>query len=116
MYTLLIFEFGILYLYQNHIALPLVPTPKERSCQRIVAAYVVMIIFAFCGGFMTGNVGSGSDIALYAYGMFVWNKVFPEQTLSDNSLTACTVVVMAALSIFRAALRALEGGFTSRTV
>jgi len=116
MYTLLIFEFGILYLYQNHIALPLVPTPKERSCQRIVAAYVVMIIFAFCGGFMTGNVGSGSDIALYAYGMFVWNKVFPEQTLSDNSLTACTVVVMAALSIFMAALRALEGGFTSRTV
>ena len=59
-----------------------------------------MWLAAFAGGFLTANVGSGSDIMLYAYGLLGWNMLVPEKhRLSDTSLTASSVVVMGLLSL-----------------
>ena len=60
---------------------------------------------------MSANVGSGSDVALYVFGVLVWNPLRPRAALSETSLTASSVVVMGALSLVCSVARVLNGGF-----
>ena len=120
-YTVTVFEFGLLYWYQNthSRAAPVVEGAPEPSKIVLVLLFLLMALFGIAGGFVTANVGSGSDIALYAFGVFVWNKVVPGKALGDNQLTASSVVVMGAMSALTSLARALAPtgeGFTERTV
>ena len=47
---------------------------------------------------MSANVGSGSDMALYVFGTFVWNPLRPRHAINETVLTASSVVVMGLLS------------------
>ena len=70
-----------------------------------------MATAAVAGGFLSANVGSGSDIALYVFGVLAWNPLRPLDAISETSLTASSVVVMGALSGVCSVARALNGGF-----
>ena len=60
------------------------PEAKEISRTRLVLAYSSMVLAAFVGGFITANVGSGSDIVLYAYGLLGWNLLVEERRASSG--------------------------------
>ena len=100
------FAFVLFYLECSTPALPSELVPHGEGHERI--AYVLMAAFAFMGGFFTANVGSGSDICLYAFGLIGWNSLVPARPLSDNQLTACSVVTMGALSLVAANLPLVE--------
>jgi hypothetical protein len=80
--------------------------------------YVGMALGGVLGGFVTANVGSGSDIMLYAFGIFVWNKFVPmNRRRDDASLTASSVVVMGCMSLLTSCCRALSSvPITHRTI
>ena len=112
LYTSLVLEFSFVYFYTNVLA------PRKSNAKCSVAApmpssrvvwgvHVLMILFAFAGGIVTANVGSGSDIMLYAFGIYVWNSAFTETSMAmpENMLTASSVVVMGLLSIVTAVTR-----------
>jgi uncharacterized membrane protein YfcA len=119
-YTVGVFEFGILYFYKNKYASSdddAHQSPSSQLGHVPKSVYAGMVVAALLGGFLTAKVGSGSDIMLYAYGVFVWNKMVPSRFLSDNHLTASSVVVMGAMSGLTAVTRALSPeGFTSRVI
>ena len=48
-------------------------TSVASSRRKEALAYVLMVLAAFIGGFVASNAGSGSDIALYIFGMLGWN-------------------------------------------
>ena len=76
--------------------------------------HAAMIVFALCGGFLTANVGSGSDMALYIFGVFVWNPARPLEAQTETALTASSVVVMGILSAVASVARAVNGGFARK--
>lgn len=78
----------------------IVPASLDMSDTKQIGVYATMAAFAFGGGFLSGNVGSGSDILLFAYGHFVWNVFMPHKKLNDSQLTASSVVVMGLMSAF----------------
>lgn len=107
-YTTLILEFAIIYLYSKNCApqpakqaLPLPPT--SSTC--LAVAFGFMSLAAVVGGVLTASVGSGSDMALYVYGLQGWNRLVPDRAVPDYALTASSVVVMAVLSTVTAAAR-----------
>ena len=75
---------------------------------------MAMACFAVGGGFLCAQVGSGSDMALYIFGTFVWNPMRPEHTLAETELTASSVVTMGLVSLVASVARALDGGFTRK--
>ena len=157
-YTVVVFEFAILYFYKNvyasddeiggqkssngqkvemsaknrvdsemegkttidiiETALSTLSTLKPPIKSVPMWIYVCMALGAVLGGFVTANVGSGSDIMLYAYGIFVWNKFVPmNRRRGDHSLTASSVVVMGCMSLLTACCRALSSvPITHRTM
>lgn len=60
----------------------------------LLALHLSMVGLALLGGFLSANVGSGSDMCLYVYGVFVWNALHPSARKDEISLTASSVVVM----------------------
>ena len=117
-YTTLILQFAILYLYTNVFS----PAPKiargppteKPSEQKMMAIRASMVVFAFIGGFITANIGSGSDIMLYGFGVYVWNVALADtgMQLPENALTASSVVVMGLLSIVTACARGFTVGIS----
>ena len=82
-----------------------------------VPVLTLMVLSASLGGILTASVGSGSDIALFAFGVFGWNVLMPpERHVTQLALTASSVCVMGILSAFTSAVRALRGGFADRGV
>jgi len=76
-----------------------------------------MALASFAGGFLTANVGSGSDIMLYAYGLLGWNLIVPKgRRLNDTQLTASSVVVMGLMSLVTAVCRGFTGQIASDTL
>jgi len=73
-------------------------------------------VFAFGGGFITSNVGSGSDIFLYCFGLYVWNTAYPDTAKNENIYTASSVVVMGILSGVTATCRAFTTGFDPKVL
>ena len=75
---------------------------------------VAMAAFGVAGGFLSANVGSGSDMALYIFGSLVWNPLRPDAARDETTLTASSVVVMGAISLVCSVARALNGGFARK--
>jgi uncharacterized membrane protein YfcA len=120
LYTLVVLEFAIVYFYTNQFVRSRKPgtasnqPPTAASLGSAPAAsnmfmHVTMSISAVAGGILTGNMGSGSDIATYAYGIYIWNWLQPGKAESDNVFTASSVVVMGVLSAVVAIVRVLDG-------
>jgi len=119
----LVLTFAFVFFYLNVLAPRASPSAVPTDTHRVATprrdhlkplnaytAYGSMCTAAFAGGFLTANVGSGSDIVLYVYGLLGWNLLMPESLyFSDTALTACSVVVMGMLSLVTAICRALSG-------
>lgn len=74
-------------------------------------------LFGFLGGLLTSKLGSGADMLAFIFGAFVWNSSVPVGArLSTNTLTASSVLIMAAISIIGTILRELQSGGISREV
>ncbi|CAK9036877.1 unnamed protein product [Durusdinium trenchii] len=66
-------------------------------------------LFGVLGGALTAKIGSGADIFTYIFGI-VWNALVPKEAqISENMLTASSVVVMAGCSVFGVLLRLMTG-------
>lgn len=119
-FQILVLEFAVTFFYLNILAprhsssaapSEMQITVRDEAREKplnMLLAYGSMCAAAFVGGFLTANVGSGSDIMLYAYGLLGWNLLVPESArFSDASLTASSVVVMGAHSLVTSACRVL---------
>jgi len=140
-YTVTVLMFGALYFYTNFIKArtetalapyakatgvdPMLKTPGRRvAAVGPLGAGVLrdrvldgcLFGSAVVGGFITGNVGGGSDMMLYVFGIYIWNVLAPEKRLSENCFTATSVVVMATMSIVTVLARALTAGFTPKVL
>ena len=116
-YTVLILQFAILLFYSKAVAPALFKTPETVTIalppsdeiravgRRRVLALGLAVPVAFVGGICSASVGVGSDMLLYAYGLYGWNLLVPEEARTDVSHTASCVVVMALLSIVTATVR-----------
>lgn len=83
-------------------------TPSKLSIFFDAAA---MISLGFLGGLISSQIGTGADIAWFAYGALVYNyRIGPEQRMSGNELTASSVIVMTTASIFGSVLRVTSTG------
>ena len=68
-----------------------------------------MVACAVVGGFAAAAVGTGSDIAMYIFGILCWNVLAPkEDVLHDNQLTASGIVVMGLISLVVVLMRLLD--------
>lgn len=121
-YTVIVLEFAFLYFYTNVVSPRRAkgatvavsnakPPPGEK---KMLVLHTLMIGAAILGGFITANVGSGSDIMLYAFGIYVWNVFCADTNLvmAENKLTASSVVVMGLLSIVTMVARACTAGIS----
>eukprot|EP00438_Fugacium_kawagutii_P004868 Skav203384 [mRNA] locus=scaffold1379:336778:337905:+ [translate_table: standard] len=73
-------------------------------------------IFGMTGGFLTAKLGSGADMLAYIFGM-LWNSLVPyEAQMSENMLTASSVVVMACCSVLGTSLRILTAEISHEVI
>eukprot|EP00435_Cladocopium_sp_Y103_P068287 s265_g31.t1 len=64
-------------------------------------------VFGMAGGFLTAKLGSGADMLAYIFGI-LWNSLVPKEAqMSENMLTASSVVIMAICSVLGTCLRML---------
>ena len=72
---------------------------------------ILMAIFGLLGGFMSSKIGTGADMAWYAYGSLVHNfRKGKNATICDNDLTSMSILVMTVTSIFGTLLRVTTSG------
>mmetsp|Transcript_26470 Transcript_26470/g.62189 ORF Transcript_26470/g.62189 Transcript_26470/m.62189 type:complete len:420 (-) Transcript_26470:126-1385(-) len=71
---------------------------------------IVFITFCLFGGFVSAQIGSGADIACYAYCALVHNSRSGVRKISGNDLTAISVIVMATVSVLGSLLRVTAPG------
>jgi uncharacterized membrane protein YfcA len=82
-----------------------------------LALTVAACCFGIIGGMLTSKLGSGADMMAYIFGAFIWNAFVPEEaSLSDNMLTASSVLIMAGSSIVGTLLREITKGGISDEV
>ena len=92
---------------------------KEGEWAAAHSDVVTALLACACGvggGFLTATIGTGADIALYAFGVFGWNVRHPRLALGGEQLTAAAVVTMAIISNVFSLARALTGGFSRPTL
>jgi len=81
---------------------PLKISNEERRLAFILN-YFALPQFGIAGVILSSQIGSGADIACYLYGSFA-NTLLPRNVgqtqMSNNSLTAMSVIVMASTSVF----------------
>ena len=132
-YTILVFEFSIFYAYRNLIMnriqiqtvdiKKIIETKDDKKDVLQVSVKEIeietsvsdinnfvlwsgMIACAIIGGFATSNVGTGSDIALYIFGLLCWNGIVkPSRKLTESQLTASSIVVMGGMSVLTVIMR-----------
>ena len=69
-----------------------------------------LVVQGFFGGMLSSQIGSGSDVAWFMYASLFLNKSRgKEDRIDDNALTACSVIIMAAISVFGSAIRLAQG-------
>ena len=117
----LAFEFALVLLYNDafidrdhnvargNLDVALRVNPGQLSSCRVALAHALMVIFAFVGGCFTASVGSGSDMALFVFGKFVWNVLLPHRHLSNRALASSSVVTMGAIAAIVSVARAVSG-------
>lgn len=82
-----------------------VPAPLE------ITMLTILFLCGVVGGFITCNVGSGADIMLYMFGTFIYNPAVGSRfAISEHTLTASAIMVMATLCIVTTFLRHLGFG------
>ena len=73
--------------------------------------WVCIPIFAIAGGFLSSNIGTGADMAWFAFGSIIPLKNSLQKstnydtTTRENTLTAISVIIMAFTSVFGSLLR-----------
>ena len=68
------------------------------------------------GGFVTAKLGSGSDSMAYVFAAFAWNLMTPWHRISESSMTASTVIVMATMSIVVMGVRFSTGTLSEEVI
>ena len=110
-YTVLVFEFAICFFYRNQFLRQGEPPASQKKYSLKHSSLFLITLgscMAFLGGVLSAVIGMGSDIALYAFGVLVWNPSVKEhRRFGDNELTATSVVVMGAISAIIAVSRVL---------
>eukprot|EP00985_Skeletonema_marinoi_P007427 scaffold3262_cov121-Skeletonema_marinoi.AAC.6 len=81
------------------------PQPQAANVDLILLA-----TFSFIGGFMSSKIGTGADMAWYAYGALVHNLKGRNTIICDNDLTSMSIIVMTVTSIFGTMLRVTTSG------
>ena len=126
-FTSTVFAFAMAYFYASEVLLKPVPamapsdligrSKQEQAARSDTVMALLACVCAMGGGFLAGTIGTGADIACYAFGIFCWNVRHPRLALDGAQLTATAVVVMAFVSIFASLVRALvDGGFSRPTL
>lgn len=123
-FTVAVFMFMLIYMYTNIYVLPkseknVVQNSSSSSSSKDenpLLGNTFLIISALIGGFITSKVGSGSDMAVFVYGLYGWNVFFPNRKKSDVDFTASSVVIMAAMSVLTALMRGVYSEFSERTM
>lgn len=92
--------------------------PAAMHPERLALIRDSMLAFsALIGGFVTAKLGSGSDSMCYIFASFGWNSLVPsDQRLSESTMTASTVVIMATMSVVVVGLRMATGDITPDVV
>ena len=124
-FTVAVFMFMLVYMYTNIYVLPAVEekrrnalptTNKPNVKDRVILGNVCLALSALVGGFITSKVGSGSDMAVFVYGIYGWNNFFPSRPKTDVDFTASSVVIMAVMSCLTSLLRGIYSEFSERTM
>lgn len=84
------------------------PDGKRDTRYKTYLVYTLMCAFATVGGFLTASVGSGSDIMVFVFGVYVWNNIYNDNKFDENVLTASSVVIMGVLSFATTTTRVLS--------
>ena len=121
-YTTTVLEFALFYFYTNVLSprrftgatVAVTAAAESPSDDKMVILHVLMVGAAIVGGMITANVGSGSDICLYAFGIYCWNVMCADTKLviPENKLTASSVVVMGLLSVVTMVARGCTVGIS----
>ena len=88
-YTTTVLEFALFYFYTNVLSprrvtgatVAVTAAAESPSDDKMVILHVLMVGAAIVGGMITANVGSGSDICLYAFGIYCWNVMCADTKL-----------------------------------
>jgi len=138
-FTVAVFMFMLVYMYTNILVLPAstaaavdkkekkeeqyeshLPEHKKTSeipsKEREFLGNLCLALSALIGGFITSKVGSGSDMAVFVYGIYGWNNFFPNRRKSDVDFTASSVVIMAVMSVLTSLIRGIYSDFSERTM
>lgn len=91
------------------------PSTCIRKRMAFLLNSITFVIFCFCGGFVSSQIGTGMDIACYAYCALIHNARNDVRKISDNDLTALSVIVMAGISVFGSTLRVSTPGIDAVT-
>ena len=90
---------------------------KSVSLQMLIVDWILIALFSFIGGFISSQIGTGAEMAVYAYGALVHNNYSRridinnnKISVEDNDLTAMSIIVMTVTSIFGTILRASSSG------
>ena len=70
----------------------------------------VFVVICLFGGFVSAQIGSGADIASYAYCALFHNSRPGVRKIGGNDLTAMSVIVMATISVLGSLLRVTAPG------
>jgi len=76
-----------------------------------------MILLGVLGGLISSQIGTGADIAWFAYGSLVYNyRIGGSDRMNGNELTASSVIVMTTASVFGSILRMTATGSDAPTI
>lgn len=79
---------------------------KTRSNLSIFIDTAALILLGFLGGLISSQIGTGADIAWFAYGALVYNyRIGGSCRMDGSELTASSIIVMTTASIFGSILR-----------
>ena len=125
-FTVAVFLFMVIYMYTNICVLPAAEEKRKHDLpcvtnqtngkDREFLGNACLVLSALVGGFITSKVGSGSDMAVFVYGIYGWNNFFPNRQKSDVDFTASSVVIMAVMSILTSLVRGIYSEFSERTM
>lgn len=119
LFALVLLAVGPLSLDESAAASALWRLPRPQDPATAAAlAHALMGVCAVAGGIVTAAVGSGLDLCLFTFGKCVWNSLMPPaRRLSDRTLTASSVVAMAAVSAIASLARAVDvDGISQRSL
>ena len=85
---------------------------QSHNClpQAVDMEIIPLALSGFIGGILSSKIGTGADMAWYAYGSLIYNSRHKRNIILDNDLTALSIIVMTVTSIFGTILRVTSTG------